>query len=79
MEMRLLVPSIEDTEMDKAKWQRLWDKNWAILQAVLYDEDFPLLRASQLAMESANAGPMLLGRNELVNHIFRRELHKLTS
>ena len=44
-------------------------------QAVLYDEDFPLLRGSQEAMKSVNAGPMLLGRNELVNHIFRRELH----
>jgi phenylpropionate dioxygenase-like ring-hydroxylating dioxygenase large terminal subunit len=79
MEMRLLVPIVEDTGMDEAKWQRLWEKNWDILQAVLYDEDFPLLRGSQAAMESANAGPMLLGRNELVNHIFRRELHKLTS
>jgi len=79
MEMRLMVPTVEDTGMDKAKWQRLWEKNWDILQGVLYDEDFPLLRGSQAAMESANAGPMLLGRNELVNHIFRRELHKLTS
>jgi phenylpropionate dioxygenase-like ring-hydroxylating dioxygenase large terminal subunit len=79
MEMRLLVPTVEATGMDKAKWQRLWEKNWDILQGVLYDEDFPLLRGSQAAMESANAGPMLLGRNELVNHIFRRELRKLTS
>lgn len=79
MEMRLLAPTIEDTGMDEAKWQRLWERNWDILQAVLYDEDFPLLRSSQTAMESANAGPMLLGRNELVNHIFRRELGKLTS
>jgi hypothetical protein len=79
MEMRLLVPTVEDTGMDKAKWQRMWEKNWAILQEVLYDEDFPLLREAQAAMESANAGPMVLGRNEFVNHIFRRELHKLTS
>jgi phenylpropionate dioxygenase-like ring-hydroxylating dioxygenase large terminal subunit len=79
MEMRVLVPTVEDSGMDEGRWQRLWEKNWDILQAVLYDEDFPLLRGSQAAMESANAGPMLLGRNELVNHIFRRELHKLTS
>ncbi|BDB44083.1 hypothetical protein IWGMT90018_45290 [Mycobacterium kiyosense] len=79
MEMRMMVPSVADSGMDDARWQQLWEKNWAILQAVLFDEDFPLLRGSQQAMESANAGPMLLGRNELVNHIFRRELQKLTS
>jgi len=79
MEMRLLVPTVAESGMDEARWQRLWEKNWAILQEVLFDEDFPLLRGSQAAMESANAGPMLLGRNEFVNHLFRRELHKLTS
>jgi phenylpropionate dioxygenase-like ring-hydroxylating dioxygenase large terminal subunit len=79
MEMRLLVPTVEDSGMDDTSWQELWEKNWAILQAVLYEEDFPLLRGSQTAMGSANAGPMLLGRNEVVNQIFRRELRKLTS
>lgn len=79
MEMRVLVPTVEASGMEPDRWQRTWQKNWDILLAVLHEEDFPLLRASQLAMESANAGPLLLGRNEVVNHIFRRELRKLTS
>jgi phenylpropionate dioxygenase-like ring-hydroxylating dioxygenase large terminal subunit len=79
MEMRLLVPTVEDSGMAEERWQKIWDKNWAILQQVLYDEDFPLLRGAQAAMESASAGPMLLGRNELVNQIFRRELRRLMS
>jgi hypothetical protein len=29
-------------------------------------------------MESADAGEMVLGRNEVVNQIFHRELRKLT-
>ena len=77
MEMRLLVPPLEVSGMDEEKWTRVWDKNWEILLAVLHAEDFPLLRASQQAMESANAGSMLLGRNEFVNQVFHRELGKL--
>jgi phenylpropionate dioxygenase-like ring-hydroxylating dioxygenase large terminal subunit len=77
MEMRLIVPRHEDTGMDKDAWTRLWDKNWEILLAVLHREDFPLLRSSQSGMESANAGSMMLGRNEIANQIFHRELRKL--
>ena len=77
MEMRLLVTPLEASGMDEQKWTRLWEKNWEILLAVLHAEDFPLLRASQQAMESANTGPMLLGRNEYVNQVFHRELGKL--
>ena len=61
----------------KDRWQHVWDKNWKILLAVLHQEDFPLLRASQQGLASADAGGMLLGRNELVNQIFHRELRKL--
>lgn len=77
MDMRLLVPSVADSGLEPEQWQRLWDKNWQILMAVLHQEDIPLLRASQRAMASADAGPLVLGRNEVVNHIFRRELGKL--
>ena len=77
MEMRLLVPPLEASGLAEEKWTRLWEKNWEILLAVLHAEDFPLLRASQQAMESANAGSMLLGRNEFVNQVFHRELGKL--
>lgn len=79
MEMRLLVPTVADSGMGEERWTAIWDKNWRILLEVLHEEDLPLLRSAQLALESANGGPLLLGRNEIVNHIFRRELRKLTS
>ncbi|WP_099024565.1 aromatic ring-hydroxylating oxygenase subunit alpha [Mycolicibacterium palauense] len=77
MEQRLMVPKLEDSGLEEDHWTQLWDKNWQILLAVLHDEDFPLLRESQRAIGSANAGPMLLGRNETANQVFRREIHKL--
>ncbi|MDT7749679.1 MAG: hypothetical protein QOD96_3341, partial [Pseudonocardiales bacterium] len=51
MEMRLIVPKVEDSGMDEESWSRLWAKNWKILLAVLHQEDFPLLRGSQSGME----------------------------
>jgi phenylpropionate dioxygenase-like ring-hydroxylating dioxygenase large terminal subunit len=77
MEQRLMVPRQEDSDMDEAHWNRLWEKNWDILLAVLHNEDFPLLRNSQRGMASADAGDMLLGRNETANQVFRRETKKL--
>jgi phenylpropionate dioxygenase-like ring-hydroxylating dioxygenase large terminal subunit len=77
MEMRLLVPPLEESGRSEGDWTTLWNKNWEILLAVLHREDFPLLRASQEALESANAGSMILGRNEYVNQVFHRELRKL--
>jgi len=77
MEMRLLVPTLEASAMEPERWEHVWEKNWKILLAVLHQEDFPLLRASQQALASADGGGMLLGRNELVNQIFHRELRKL--
>jgi phenylpropionate dioxygenase-like ring-hydroxylating dioxygenase large terminal subunit len=79
MEMRLVVPTVEDSGMAPERWEHVWDKNWKILLAVLHQEDFPLLRGSQAGMASADAGPMLLGRNEVVNQIFHRELARLVS
>jgi hypothetical protein len=77
MEMRLLVPPLAASGMEPERWEYVWKKNWDILLAVLHQEDFPLLRASQLGLASANAGPMILGRNEVVNQIFHRELRTL--
>jgi phenylpropionate dioxygenase-like ring-hydroxylating dioxygenase large terminal subunit len=77
MEMRLLVPPLEASGMTPERYERVWEKNWAILLAVLHQEDFPLLRSSQDGLASADAGGMLLGRNEVVNQIFHRELSKL--
>jgi len=77
MEMRLLVPPLAASGMEPERWEYVWKKNWEILLAVLHQEDFPLLRASQLGLASADAGGMILGRNEVVNQIFHRELGKL--
>lgn len=79
MEMRLMVRSAEEMGLDQEKWERLWEKNWQILLAVLRQEDFPVLRDSQKGMSSQSAGRMVLGRNEVANQLFRRMLGELTS
>ncbi|MGV0852740.1 aromatic ring-hydroxylating oxygenase subunit alpha [Mycolicibacterium phlei] len=77
MEMRLMVPTLEESGLPEEHWNKLWDKNMEILVAVLHDEDFPILRNSQRGMASADAGDMLLGRNEVANQVFHREIRKL--
>ncbi|WP_312871783.1 aromatic ring-hydroxylating oxygenase subunit alpha [Amycolatopsis acididurans] len=77
MEMRVMVPPLEATPFDEEKWTRRWEKNWQILLDVLHQEDFPLLRSSQVAMFSEDAGEMLYGRNETGNQVFHREVQKL--
>ncbi len=79
MEQRLMVPSVEDSPWDAEHWERRWNKNWEILLAVLHNEDFPLLRDSQRGMGSADAGDMMLGRNEIANQVFRREIKNLVA
>lgn len=77
MEQRLIVPKVEDSGMTQERWEYIWNKNWNILLAVLHEEDFPLLRGSQRGMGSADAGGMMLGRNEIANQVFHRERNKL--
>ncbi|WP_110208459.1 aromatic ring-hydroxylating oxygenase subunit alpha [Nocardioides daejeonensis] len=77
MEMRLMVRSAEEMGLEQERWERLWEKNWQILLAVLRQEDFPVLRDSQLGMSSQSAGRMVLGRNEVANQLFRRMLAEL--
>ncbi len=77
MEQRLMVPTLEEAGLSEEHWNARWEKNWNILLAVLHNEDFPMLRNSQRGMGSADAGDMLLGRNEVANHVFRRETKKL--
>jgi phenylpropionate dioxygenase-like ring-hydroxylating dioxygenase large terminal subunit len=77
MEMRLIVPSPERAGITQERWDHLWEKNWQILLAVLHSEDFPVLRASQTGMRSRDAGPMVFGRNEVANQVFRRLLKRL--
>jgi phenylpropionate dioxygenase-like ring-hydroxylating dioxygenase large terminal subunit len=77
MEMRLIVPPAEVAGMTQERWDYLWDKNWQILEAVLINEDFPVLRDSQWGMRSRDAAPMVLGRNEVANQVFRRLLNRL--
>jgi phenylpropionate dioxygenase-like ring-hydroxylating dioxygenase large terminal subunit len=77
MEQRLIVPPQSESGLSEDHWNKLWTKNWDILLAVLHNEDFPLLRDSQQGMSSADAGGMVLGRNEVANQVFRRETKKL--
>ena len=72
-----MVPTLEEAGLSEEHWNARWEKNWNILLAVLHNEDFPMLRNSQRGMGSADAGDMLLGRNEVANHVFRRETKKL--
>ncbi|MGV0834404.1 aromatic ring-hydroxylating oxygenase subunit alpha [Mycolicibacterium thermoresistibile] len=77
MEMRLVVPKLEDSGLSEQKWNEVWDKNWKILLAVLHEEDFPLLRSAQQAVSSTNAATLMLGRNEVINQIFHRQLDQM--
>jgi phenylpropionate dioxygenase-like ring-hydroxylating dioxygenase large terminal subunit len=77
MEMRLIVPRQQDSGLDAAAWETVWEKNWHILQDVLVQEDFPVLRGIQAAHSSAVTSPTLLGRNEIVNQAFHREVRRL--
>jgi phenylpropionate dioxygenase-like ring-hydroxylating dioxygenase large terminal subunit len=77
MEMRLLVPERDRTDLDEEAWTRKWDKNWHILQTVLAGEDFPILRGIQRAYASEAATSSVLGRNEILNQAFHREIARL--
>jgi phenylpropionate dioxygenase-like ring-hydroxylating dioxygenase large terminal subunit len=79
MEMKLLVPRQEESGLDEQAWQSKWEKNWHILEVVLTGEDFPILRSIQRVYASASATPTLLGRNEVLNQIFHREVKRLRS
>ena len=77
MEMRLLVPSQAISGLDEQAFRGKWDKNWHILQTVLAGEDFPILRGIQRSYANATATPSVLGRNEILNQAFHREVAKL--
>jgi nitrite reductase/ring-hydroxylating ferredoxin subunit len=77
MEIRLIVPRLEDSGMAAERWDQIWTRNWEINMDILRDEDFPIARGTQRAVESANAGPLIVGRNEVANHVFHRELRTL--
>ena len=77
MEMRLLVPPLETTGLDESAWRDKWNKNWRILEDVLLGEDFPLLRGIQQAYTNQAATATLLGRNEVLNQAFHREVARL--
>ena len=77
MEIRLIPPRVEDTELEPDRWQSLWDRNWEINMDILRDEDFPISLNSQRAVGSRGAGKLIFGRNEVANQVFHRELAKL--
>ncbi|MFM9378316.1 aromatic ring-hydroxylating oxygenase subunit alpha [Gordonia sp. VNK21] len=77
MQMRIMAPSVQDSGLTPEHWAKRWEKNWGLLIAILHDEDFPILDGSQVAMNSLDTGPMLLGRNEIGSHLFRRMVDEL--
>ncbi|WP_257890866.1 aromatic ring-hydroxylating dioxygenase subunit alpha [Rhodococcus sp. USK10] len=77
MQMRVMAPTVEDSGLAEEHWEKRWKKNWDILISILHDEDFPILDGSQRVLSSMDAGTMLLGRNELASHLFRREVRRL--
>ncbi|MCF8610157.1 aromatic ring-hydroxylating dioxygenase subunit alpha [Gordonia sp. HY285] len=77
MQMRIMAPSIEASGLEPEHWRKRWAKNWGLLIAILHDEDFPILDGSQRSMNNLDAGPMLLGRNEIASHLFRRLIDDL--
>ncbi|MDV7352155.1 aromatic ring-hydroxylating dioxygenase subunit alpha [Rhodococcus oxybenzonivorans] len=77
MQMRVMAPTVEDSGLAEEHWEKRWNKNWDILISILHDEDFPILDGSQRVLSSMDAGTMLLGRNELASHLFRREVRRL--
>jgi phenylpropionate dioxygenase-like ring-hydroxylating dioxygenase large terminal subunit len=77
MEMRLLVPPVGSDDLESESWTARWEKNWHILQVVLTGEDFPILRGIQRAYTSSSATPTILGRNEILNQAFHREVARL--
>lgn len=79
MEMRLIVPPLERSGLDADAWNHRWDRNWEILMDVLRDEDFPLLRDAQRALQSRGAGPLVYGRNEMANQVFHRAVEAALS
>ena len=77
MEIRIIPPRVEDTDLEPERWKSLWDRNWKINMDILRDEDFPISRNSQRAVNSRGAGPLIFGRNEVANQVFHRELARL--
>jgi nitrite reductase/ring-hydroxylating ferredoxin subunit len=77
MEIRLLVPPLELSGMDEERRQEFADRNWEINMDILRDEDFPIARNTQRALESAGAGPLTIGRNEVANVVFHREIRRM--
>ncbi|MGW0040878.1 aromatic ring-hydroxylating oxygenase subunit alpha [Rhodococcus sp. NPDC003348] len=77
MQMRIMAPTVEASGLTEEHWSKRWAKNWNILISILHDEDFPILDSSQRSMNSLDAGEMLLGRNEIASHLFRRRIDEL--
>jgi phenylpropionate dioxygenase-like ring-hydroxylating dioxygenase large terminal subunit len=77
MEMRVLVPSASTADMDEDAWVAKWNKNWHILEIVLAGEDFPILRDIQRGYANASPSSAILGRNEVLNQAFHRDIDHL--
>jgi|HubBroStandDraft_5_1064220.scaffolds.fasta_scaffold00451_2 phenylpropionate dioxygenase-like ring-hydroxylating dioxygenase large terminal subunit len=70
MEIRLLAPEPAQSPDQINRWE----KNWEILLQTIVDEDLANCESLQKAMTNSHLKPLLLGKNELLNQIFHREL-----
>ena len=77
MEMRLIVPPVEQSGLSAEEWEARWAKNWKVLLDVIIAEDFPIVNESTAALTSLDGGPLHLGCNEITNQHFRRELKRV--
>ena len=70
MEIRLLAPEPAETPAQTHRWET----NWNILMQTIVDEDLAMCENLQKAMRNDHLEPLVLGKNELLNQIFHREL-----
>ncbi len=67
---RLLAPSAEVVESERA----LWDRNWKILMDTVEREDWAAARGIQAGLERGGQTHFLFGRNEIALQHFHRQL-----
>lgn len=68
--IRFLTPEPSVTEEDQA----MWDKNYRILMSAVENEDLPVGESIQSTAAAPGAGELVLGRNEMANQHFHREM-----
>jgi phenylpropionate dioxygenase-like ring-hydroxylating dioxygenase large terminal subunit len=70
--LRYLTPRSEHDERSV----EILDKNWEIATSAIINEDVPVGNSIQASSRSPFAGPVVLGRNEIINQLFHRNYRK---